>query len=140
MFFYLLLASAALATVHILLSAEKTLARAGEIVLLYFLVGYCGVATLLVSLYSLIQPNDVAAILGYPAGNPFQNFTSYALIGMSVPSVLALWYRGTFLVAPALSWATFFAGATFVHMHDHGGGAHSHWERFTSSRPTGSSP
>jgi hypothetical protein len=31
---------------------------------------------------------------------------------------MTLWYRGNFLVAPAVVWAVFFAGATLIHLED----------------------
>lgn len=90
--------------------------RAGEIFLLYILVGYCGVPQLALGLWSFTSPDRVAAALGFPAGSPFQDFTSISLVGMSLLSLLALRYRGTFLLAPAVCWSVFFAGATYAHL------------------------
>ncbi len=123
-FLYLLIVVLAAAGAHLARLRAPTVPRAAEVVLLYILVGYCGVPMLAVGTWSLFRPDRVAAILGFPAGNPFQTFLSYALLGMALVAVLAVRYRGAYLVAPALLWAVFFAGATAVHLgdiraHDH---------------------
>ena len=88
MFLYLLLALVAGWSIHVARMKNRTLQRAGEVGLLYILVGYCGLPILAVSIGSLARPDRAAAILGFPAGNPFQDFVGYALLGMSVgPSV-----------------------------------------------------
>jgi hypothetical protein len=74
------------------------------------------------SIWSLASPDRVAAALGFPAGNPFQAFAGVASLGMGIISLLALWYRGSFRVAPALCWAVFFTGATLIHLADRGHG------------------
>ncbi len=120
MFLYLLLALLVGWSIHVARMKDRTPRRAGEVGLLYILVGYCGIPVLAVSVGSLARPDRAAAILGFPAGNPFQDFLGYALLGMSVLAVLVLRYRGTFLIAPAICWAVFFAGATAVHLNDFG--------------------
>jgi len=119
-FLYLLLALVVAWSIHVARMKDRTLRRAGEVGLLYILVGYCGIPLLAVSIWSLAWPDRAAAILGFPAGNPFQDFMGYALLGMSVLAVLVLRYRGTFLIGPAICWAVFFAGATAVHFNDFG--------------------
>ncbi len=106
------------AALHIALMKERTTRRAGEVALLYLLVGYCGVPMLAFAVMSLVHPHHVAVSLGFPADNPFQVFASVAMLAMAVPSVMALRYRGSFLVGPAVTWAVFFAGATFIHSGD----------------------
>ena len=115
-FFYLLLVLLVAASIHVALMRDRTMRRAGEIFLLYILVGYCGVPQLALGLWGLASPDRVAAMLGFPAGSPFQDFTGASLVGMSVLSLLALRYRGTFLLAPAVCWSVFFAGATYAHL------------------------
>jgi hypothetical protein len=130
-FLLILLAVLAAAALHVSRTGGRSRARIGEIGLLYMLVGYCGVPMLLASLYNLARPEHVAEILGFPAGNPFQQFLGSAYVGMSVLALLALRYRGGYLVAPAAIWAMFFAGATLIHLNDlgaaiHGGHGHGH--------------
>lgn len=92
--------------------------RAGELILLYVLVGYCGIPMVGVSVAALVQPERAAEILGFPAGNPFQHFAMVAYLGMSLQAVLALRYRGRYLIGPALCWSVFFLGATVIHLAD----------------------
>lgn len=120
MFTYLLLFVLVAAAVHVLRSEERGLRRVGRIVLLYVLVGYCGVPMLAVSLGVLLVPDHAAEVLGFPSGNPFQTFLGFAYLGMSLAAVLAVWYRDSFVIGPALCWAVFFAGATFIHLDDYG--------------------
>lgn len=120
MFLFLLAAVLVAASVRIARMRDRSSRRVGEVGLLYVLVGYCGLPMLAVSVGILVWPDRVADILDFPAGNPFQEFLGYAYLGMSILSVLALRYRGTFLIGPALCWAVFFAGATFVHLKDYG--------------------
>ena len=127
MFHFLLAVLLVVAGIHAYRLSERTLRRSGEVVLLYVLVGYCGVPMLAAAVVSLWNGPWVADLLGFPAGNPFQAFVGVALLGMSLTSVLALRYRGDYLVAPALCWAVFFLGATFIHAHDfHASGALTH--------------
>ena len=118
MFLYLLLLLLAAAAVHVTLIRERSRERVGRIALLYILVGYCGLPMLTVSVACLAWPDRVARMLGFPAGNPFQALLGVALFGMSLLSLLALRYRGRFLVAPTVCWAVFFAGATVIHLRD----------------------
>lgn len=115
---YLLLGVALAAGVHIALLNDRTSERVGEILLLYLLVGYCGGPGIVFSTISLVNGPLVAETLGFPAANPFQQFLGFAYLGMSLIAVLALRYRGTYLIAPAVLWAIFFGGATFVHTSD----------------------
>ncbi len=120
MFVFLLGGLLAAASVHIALMKERTLRRVGELALLYVLVGYCGVPMLILSVGNLMRPDQAAHYLGFPAGNPFQDFLGVAYLGMSLLSIMALWYRRTFLIGPAVLWAVFFVGATLIHMKDFG--------------------
>jgi uncharacterized membrane protein len=127
MFVALLVVLLVAAAVHITQLKERTPRRGGEIMLLYLLVGYCGIPMLLVSVAMLVWPAHVAAHLGFPAGNPFQAFLAVAYLGMSLLSVLTLRYRGAFVIGPAIIWTVFFAGATVIHLRDfHHRGALTH--------------
>jgi hypothetical protein len=121
-FLLLLLAVLLAASIHVAMLKERTLPKGGELFLRYILVGYCGVPMVAVSVGVLVSPDRAADILGFPAGNPFQDFLGYAYLGMSLVAVLALRYRGTFLVGPAVGWTVFFAGATAVHLKTMGEG------------------
>lgn len=120
MFVFLLAALLVAAAIHVALVQERTINRIGRTVLLYILVGYCGVPMVVVSAGSLANPEIAHHLAGSSAGGPFVGFTVWALLGMSMLSLLVLWYRGTFLIAPAVCWAVFFGGATAVHLKQFG--------------------
>lgn len=127
MFAYLIGAVLAAAAIHIARTGERTARRIGELVLLYVLVGYCGIPMVAVSVAALAVPDRVADVLGFAAGNPFQAFVGVAYLGMSIVAVLALRYRGAYLIAPAVCWSVFFAGATVIHIrHAAGSGGLTH--------------
>ncbi|HSD31404.1 MAG TPA: DUF6790 family protein [Gemmatimonadales bacterium] len=117
-FVYLLALLLLGATVHAAVLPEKTIRRTAEIGLLYLLVGYCGVPMLAVSLWVLVSPEHAAAGFGLTAEGPLLAFFGWAYLGMSLLSLLALRYRGAFLVAPVVVWAVYLAGATAVHVQE----------------------
>lgn len=117
MFKYLLIACVVAATVHFVRAGERTSQRIGELVLLYVLVGYCGVPMLVVSLGILAVPERMATMLPVGEPGPVLAFFGWAYLGMSLLPILALKYRGAFLIAPAVCWSVYFAGATVVHLH-----------------------
>lgn len=122
-FVYLLALLLLAATVHTALLPERTTSRVAELGLLYLLVGYCGVPMLAVSLWVLISPDHAAAGFGFPAGGPLLAFFGWAYLGMSLLSLLALSFRGAFLVAPVVVWAVYLGGATAVHLRESHGRA-----------------
>ena len=116
MFAFLIFALAA-AAIHATRLEERTNERIGEIFLLYVLVGYCGLPMLAVSIGILAFPDRMGEML--PIGEPTNvlAFFGWAYLGMSLVSLMALRYRGPYLIAPAVVWGVYFAGATAVHLH-----------------------
>ena len=115
MFLILLVLTLTGAVVHSLRLENRTTARIGEVVLRWVLVGYCGLPMLVVAVGTLADPDRVASVLGFAAGNPFELFLGWAYLGMAVIAVLALRFGGAYLIGPALVWAVFFVGATGIH-------------------------
>ena len=115
-FVYLLALLLLAATVHAAVLRERTVGRIAELVLLYLLVGYCGVPMLAVSIWVLVSPERAAAGFGFDATGPLLDFFGWAYLGMSLLSLLALRYRGAFLVAPVVVWTAYLGGATLVHL------------------------
>lgn len=89
-------------------------------ILVWVLVGYCGVPMIGFIGYGILNPAELARITGFPPGSPFQTFTSWALLGIALASMLALRFRGTYLIGPAIAWAVFFVGATAIHFGQYG--------------------
>ncbi len=125
-FVYLLVVLLLAASVHVARMRERTIPRIAHVGLLYLLVGYCGVPMLAVSVWVLASPDGAAASFGFTAG-PLLAFFGYAYLGMSLLSLLALRYRRSFLIGPAVLWAVYLGGATLVHLTAYGERAeHSH--------------
>lgn len=89
---------------------------AGELLLRYLLVGYCGVPMLIVALLVLVHPHEMAHVIGVEPDHPSTVFLGWAYLGMATIATLSTRFAGAYLVAPTLVWATFLAGATFVHL------------------------
>jgi hypothetical protein len=119
-FVLLLLLLLVAASIHVTLMKDRTTSRVAEIGLLYILVGYCGLPMLAISVWILVSPDGAAASFGFGPAGPVVTFFGYAYLGMSVLSLLALKYRRSFLIAPAILWSIYFAGATFVHLKEYG--------------------
>ena len=116
MFLILLLAILAVAVLHGMKTGPRTAERFSELMLVYLLVVYHGFVMLAVGLYVLFWDEKAAAMLGAPAGNVFQEFFGFAYLGMAIASIPAIWWRGTYLIAPILFWSVYFFGATYIHI------------------------
>ena len=117
MFFHLfLILTLIAATIHVVRLSNRSTARIGEILLVWVLVGYCGIPMMGFMGFALVHPVEAAQLTGFPPGSPFQAFTTWALLGMSLTATLGVRLRGTYLIAPALAWSVFFAGATAIHL------------------------
>jgi len=104
------------AAVQVLRTTDRTTEKAGEAVLRWVLVGYCGVPMIGFMIFGLLRPDRMAQVTGFAAGSPFQTFTTWALLGMGVAAAFAARQRGVYLIGPALAWAVFFVGATSIHL------------------------
>ena len=104
------------AAIHVSRLSTRTSRSAGETVLVWVLVGYCGIPMIGFMGFGLMHPHELAEITGFPPGSPFQTFTTWALLGMGLASTLSWRYRGAYLIGPALAWSVFFLGATAIHM------------------------
>ena len=128
MFSLLLVILLVASVMHMVRTRTRDAQGIGRLLLLYVLVGYCGVPMLIGTMAGLIDPDWTTEVLRFPA-QLVQGFFAYAYLGMSILACMALWYRGSFLIAPAVCWAVYFLGATLVHLqeaHGHGAAPTSH--------------
>jgi hypothetical protein len=88
----------------------------GEMLLLYVLVGYCGVQQIVMGVAILVTGGRVLLHFGFQPGQPTFVWDSFLLLGGGITSVLAIWRRDSYLLAPVLMWSVFFAGATYAHI------------------------
>ena len=115
----LVVAAAAVRARTRLAEGRKSAARTFLRVLL---VGYCGIPMVVVAVALLLAPARTAAGFGFVAGSgPVASFLGVAYLGMALAATMASRFRGEYLVAAAIPWIVFLAGATVVHLHDLGG-------------------
>jgi hypothetical protein len=87
-----------------------------EMLLVYVLVGYCGVQQIVMGAAILLTGGRVLVHFGFQPGQPTFVWDSFLLIGGGITSMLAIWKRDSYLLAPVLMWSVFFAGATYAHI------------------------
>lgn len=121
MFLLLLLLVLVGAAVHCVRSRERTPARAGELLVRYVLVGYCGLPMLAVAGGVLVAPAHTLGVFGVSAAGELEAFFGWAYLGMAVTAVMVVRYGGAYMIGPTIAWAVFFAGATRVHLQALGG-------------------
>lgn len=87
-----------------------------EAFLLAFLVVVVGLQGIWAFLGHYFRPDEIAAFIGWPAGNPFQREVAFANLAFGVLGVLCLWFRGGFWIATAVGVSVFMLGAAVVHI------------------------
>jgi hypothetical protein len=117
LFVVLLLAVVAAGALHVWLgpAAPRSAHRAVEILLVYLLAGYYGVAMCLADLITLRRPEAVAALKGWPASPQIQTLHAFALLELAASALPAIWIRGDYLLAPALGGSVLLLGGAYVH-------------------------
>jgi hypothetical protein len=118
------------AVVHARIRYPATPGAMAEMLLIYVLVGYCGVQEIVMGAAILLTGGRVLLHFGFQAGSqPTFVWDSFLLFGGGITSVLAIWKRDSYLLAPVLMWSVFFAGATYAHIKlDRANGFPPTWE------------
>lgn len=89
-----------------------------ESALLAFLVFVVGLQGLWGFLGHYFRSDEVAASIGWPAGNPFQTEIAFTNLAFGVLGVLCLRFRGDFWLATGLGKGIFVLGAQTVHVRE----------------------
>lgn len=90
-----------------------------ELMLVYLLAGYCGVAMVGVTIAGMMDPAMAAGMVRTTPGSPFQDFFLIAYLGMAVMATLSIWLRGSYLTANVVCWSIYWLGATYLHLADY---------------------
>ncbi len=98
----------------ILMAAKKM--RFATAFLLAFLVCGVGFGSIFAFMGHFFVPDKVAAGIGWPAGNPFQQEVAFANLGIGLLGILCAWFRGNFWLATIIMNAAFLTGAGTVHL------------------------
>ena len=116
MSFILLIILLGVGLVHGLKVRKRTNTALAELLLVYVLVGYCGLYMFSAGILDLVASFRQETIFPFPAGGPVQQFFDFAFLGMATIALLSIWFRGPSLVAPTLGWSIFWFGATYIHL------------------------
>ena len=100
-FIILFVLSFVVAGVHIYrYERPRTGGRAAEILLIWLLVINIGFGGLYAFSGHLFAADEVAASIGWPAGNPFQTEVAVANLAIGTLGILSYWIRATFGLRP----------------------------------------
>jgi hypothetical protein len=113
----LLIALVVAALVHGSRTHNQSPGRRVELLLVYMVAGYCGVFQIYSGFDLLLRPDRIMQHLGLPTGNAVTYWTASIYLGGAFAATLAIWQRGTYLLAPTIVWAVYFAGANFAHLY-----------------------
>jgi len=91
-------------------------ARMAEILLNWAFLIIIGIGGIWAFIGHTIFADQVAASVGWPAGNPFQQEVALANLAIGVLGILALRIPGTFRIAPLIAYTIFMMGAGIGHI------------------------
>ena len=92
--------------------------RIVRVSLLYVLCIQWGFGAALMSIPHIVIPDQIAGMIGWEPGSPFQVELGFASLGTSLLGILSIWLRGWFWLAPIVSRSVFLLGAAYVHIED----------------------
>ena len=102
---------------HARLTGNVSKGRVAEMMLVYVLAGYCGVLMLGLGIVAVVNPDWIAInMAGVPPGNAVMIWAGFLFIGLSITSIMTIWHRGMFLIAPVIAWTTYWGGAVYAHI------------------------
>lgn len=105
------------AILHLFLSkSPKTKNRIFEVFLLWFLVIMVGIGSIWAFMGHVFLSNTIAAMIGWPAGNPFQLEVGIANLSYGILGILCWKFRDNFWTATVIALSTFYLGDAYVHV------------------------
>lgn len=105
------------AFLHLFLSkAPKTKNRVFEVFLLWFLVVMVGFGSIWGFIGHVFMANMVAAMIGWPAGSPFQFEVGIANLSYGIMGILCWKFRDNFWIATIIAISVFYLGAAYGHI------------------------
>lgn len=86
--------------------------------LLALIVSNIGLKGLYAFLGHFFKSDEVAAGIGWPAGNPFQKEIAFTNLSLGVLGILSIWLHGSFWLATIIAHSVFTWGAAYVHLEE----------------------
>lgn len=111
-----ILAIALPAAIHLRAGRHRDRSRRSEVVLMY-LLGVSGAIGMFNVVSHTVFGNDVAASIGWPAGNPFQTEVGFANLAIGIVGFMCFW-RYDFWLPAVIAKAVFAWGAGLTHVVD----------------------
>jgi hypothetical protein len=87
-----------------------------QTLLLWLLVFKAGLGGLWSFIGHYFQSDQVAAYIGWPAGNPFQKEVAFTNLALGISGLMCFFYRGEFWLATIVFASIFLLGAFSVHV------------------------
>lgn len=87
-----------------------------EIFLSYLIFFNIGIMGLIAFTGHIFKPTEIANLIGWPPGNPFQFEVGAANLAFGVIGVLGIYFRGFFWLATVLSSSIFLLTDFIIHM------------------------
>jgi len=104
--------------IHLILDRRSlSRVRVLEIFILWSLVTGFGVAGVFNFLGHTFMADEIAASIGWPAGNPFQQEVAFANLAIASLGLLAFRFRDSFWLAAIVAGSVFYIGAGLGHLH-----------------------
>ncbi|WP_247003183.1 DUF6790 family protein [Halosolutus gelatinilyticus] len=89
-----------------------------EAFLLSFLVVTVGLQGIWAFLGHYFKADEIATLIGWPTGNPFQTEIAFANLAFGALGLLCIPFRGGFWIATAIGISIFLLGAASVHIRE----------------------
>jgi len=86
------------------------------IINLYLLVMMAGVVCIFAAWAHIFRADEIARMIGWPTGSPFQFEVAMMNLALGVLGVLCIWFRGDFWLATAINMSVLFLGCAYGHL------------------------
>lgn len=102
----------------IFLKKPRTAGNVIEIILLYLFVFQIGLMSFIAFIAHVFRGPEIAALVGWQPGSPFQYEVGMMNLGLAVLGFLCIWFRKEFWLATAIIAAVTMAGCGVGHVRE----------------------
>lgn len=103
-----------LAFIHLSRMKKRTTAKTIEILLVYLVVFNIGIQGIFAGFFQAFQGQKTAALIGFTY-SPFEWELAFSNIGIGVAALLAIFWRGRYILAPIITNTIFIYAAAYGH-------------------------